>query len=256
MLDESPLISCLCVTRGKPTLLRRAIECFIGQSYNSKELVVVYENDDQETMELVESLNSNAIKCVQANSKPKMTLGELRNISVYESRGELICQWDDDDWYHCRRLEMQINCLKTSFKPACVLVNWIMFDQTEEEAYFSSTQIWEGSLLCRKDILHGDLKYDSLIMGEDTALISKMLERKYLFPLVMPTLYVYVYHGNNTWKRDHFRSLFDDSQKLSKSASQLIADILHGKYTHSMASQLLSDATILEEVDYFHSFRI
>ncbi|HET6256502.1 MAG TPA: glycosyltransferase family A protein [Puia sp.] len=254
-MEAAPLISCLCVTRGKPKLLSRAIECFMGQSYSRKEMVLVYEDDDPETKKIASGLNCDAIRCIEVNAKPKLTLGELRNLAIHESRGELFCQWDDDDWYHSQRLEMQMGCIKTSYKPACVLVNWIIFDQLREEAYCSNTRAWEGSLLCRKDIINKDLKYDSLVKGEDTGFISKMLERKYLFPLIMPTLYIYVYHGNNTWNGDHFSFIFNISQKLPKSVGLLIADILRGKYAHSMASKLLSGATIMKEFDYFHSFR-
>jgi glycosyltransferase involved in cell wall biosynthesis len=254
-MEALPLISCLCITREKPKLLKRAIECFTEQSYSKKEMVLVYENDDPETKRIVDGLNCDAIRCIEVNSKPKLTLGELRNFAIRESRGDYFCQWDDDDWCHSQRLELQMNGIKNSFKPACVLVNWIMFDQTREEAYCSSTRAWEGSLLCRKDIINDDLKYDSLVKGEDTVFISKMLDGRHLFPLIMPTLYIYVYHGNNTWNGDHFKFLFSISQKLSKSASLLIGDILRGKYPHSMASKLLSGGIVLKEMDYFHSFR-
>lgn len=220
-----------------------------------KEMILVYEDDDFATKRLVESINNSAIRCIEVNSKPKLTLGELRNFAIYESRGELFCQWDDDDWYHSQRLEVQMNCLRASFKPACALMNWIMFDQTEQEAYFSFTRVWEGSLLCRKDVINDELKYESLGRGEDTVFISKLLDKKYLCPLIVPTLYIYVYHGNNTWNAEHWKSLLDQSQKLSSSVGRLIADILRGEYTHSMASEVLFDGRILKEVDYFHSFR-
>jgi hypothetical protein len=130
-----------------------------------------------------------------------------------------------------------------------------MFDQTHEEAYFSSTRPWEGSLLCRKDIINEDLKYGNLPRGEDTFFILKLLQKKYLFPLVMPILYIYIYHGMNTWNWDHWRYLLSLCQKLPVSVSKLIADILRGRYSYSMASELLSEGTIQSELDYFHSFK-
>ena len=53
MNNQLPLISCICVTREKPSLLKRAIDCFLAQTYPNKELVILYEDDDYATEELV-----------------------------------------------------------------------------------------------------------------------------------------------------------------------------------------------------------
>src|SRR5688572_4791529 len=94
-----PLISCLCVTRGKPDKLVRAIECFDAQNYPNRELLVLCEEDDAATRQAVDQLvhSGAAIEKLVVGVSPKRSLGELRNLAVRHCRGEYFCQWDDDD---------------------------------------------------------------------------------------------------------------------------------------------------------------
>ena len=39
------------------------------------------------------------------------SLGALRNYSVEMARGDIVVQWDDDDWYHKRRIEVQFQVI-------------------------------------------------------------------------------------------------------------------------------------------------
>ena len=105
MNHEYPLISCICVTYRKPALLERAIRCFESQTYPNKELVILYEDHDEPTVTYITGHTfSPGIRCICTPGNPKKTLGELRNIANNAAKGEFLCQWDDDDWYHPSRL--------------------------------------------------------------------------------------------------------------------------------------------------------
>lgn len=253
MIDS--LISCLCVTRNKPYLLKRSIKCFSGQTYKNKELLIVCESDDHDTITFASSLIDDSIRLLILDVQPKRTLGELRNLSIEAAKGDFFCQWDDDDWYHNRRLELQMKALRDHYKSGSVLVNWIIYDQPKKEAYLSYTRAWEGSILCKKDIVSKDCHYDHLAKGEDTSFLFKILERNCLVPLMMPCLYVYVIHGNNTWDRQHFEGLLASCQKLSLESSVIIGEILEGSYSHIEASNILMMSEIQQEFDYFHAFK-
>jgi len=253
-MRKEPLISCLCVTRNKPGLLEKAIGYFTFQTYHRKELLIVYEDDDIATKEKLREYTDRDIRAIEVPANPKLTLGQLRNLAIQRSSGEYFCQWDDDDWYHSQRLELQMNCLRSSGKAASVLVNWLMFDKPLQQAYFSFTKVWEGSILCRKDLITSEVCYDNRSLGEETNFIFALVAKNCLYPLVMPSLYIYIYHGNNSWNRDHFGKLFSRSQPLSAAVSRLVGDVLDGRYDHRKASQLLSSPKLLREIDYFNSF--
>ena len=220
-------------------MLKRAVGSFRDQDYGSKELVVVYESDDASTAEYLSSLSDENILKIEVPAEKGLTLGELRNLSVMESWGEYFCQWDDDDYSHRERLSFQMDVIRQSGLPACVMVHWLIYDEQNNQAYLSSMRPWEGSLLCKKSLFAQEGGYENKRRGEDTAFVNRLFSKSLLFPAVMPKLYIYVYHGGNVWTREHWRGVLMAGKKLSLKSSKIIGDILDGKYTGEQASHLL-----------------
>lgn len=207
-----PLISCLCVTRNRPNLLRRAVECFQAQTYVNRELIAVYEADDVETREYLRTVADDAVRTFEVPVDRKRTLGELRNYAVEVSLGDYVCQWDDDDWYRNDRLSVQMGALRESGKEACVLARWICLDALTQTAYIGRRRQWEGSLLCRKSTLPA---YPHLPRGEDTGVVEQLQRTRQLLRLDRPEVYVYTFHGDNTWDRAHWSRVLDGASRLS-----------------------------------------
>lgn len=248
------LVSCLCVTHKKPHRLRRAVDCFLAQRHSPKELIIVYEDDDHETEQMVERLSSehsDLLFPTKVSATPKLTLGELRNIAIAGARGDYLCQWDDDDWYHRDRISSQLGAAVRNSRSASLLTHWIIYDDVCKQAYFSLLRLWEGSLLCRKDVFTEEVKYPALSRGEDSALVNTLVEKGYIYPLIAPDLYIYTVHHSNTWPRSHFDWLFSRSQKLSAETSVTIGKILAGAYSMDEASELLSSPNLTGEFRYF-----
>jgi glycosyltransferase involved in cell wall biosynthesis len=254
-MHQQPLISCLCITRNKPSLLKRAINCFLSQTYPNKELIIIYEEGDLNSKDVINSYSCGQISGYEISIHPKLSLGQLRNISIQRCKGEYFCQWDDDDWYHDQRLELQLYSIQSNFKPVCILTNWLMYDMVEDKSYLSFTRTWEGSVLCRKDLVSDTIKYENASKGEDSTFIKSLLLTNHIFPLIMPSLYIYVYHGNNAWNRAHFIDNFQKSKSLSKSLSIHLKKILSNEYNNREASELLMSREVLEEFDYLHSLK-
>jgi glycosyltransferase involved in cell wall biosynthesis len=236
----NPKISCVCVTHKKPHLLKRAIKCFQEQTYQNKQLVIVYEEQDKETHKYIqENKFEENIKIIKISSlSDKKNLGELRNISIQESDGEYIIQWDDDDWYHKDRLIKQLTFLTENKTAGVVLANWIMYDHYDEKAYLGHNNLWEGTIMCKKDILL-KVPYLDLDKGEDTFVITELNNKNHLSVIQdEPYLYIYTYHGDNTWDRDHFVSMFKDSTELSPEISEAVKNMLSEKITQEEYSQI------------------
>ncbi len=251
MIDKLPLLSCICVTRMKPALLDRAIECFKAQSYQQKELIIVYEDDDLQTIMHVSApkihADENGIRCISVPAKPKSSLGELRNIGIRAAKGEYISQWDDDDWYHADRLVEQYNNIAKSGCASTVLTRWLVFNVLDTKAYVSNKRLWEGSILCRRDIMLL-APYEDKHIGEDTATIDYLASHDCLFPMDNALgLYIYVYHGKNTWHYEHWQYIFDCGTPLPHEDSVVIGKILDGEYSVTDGSLIIN--RILEK-DY------
>jgi glycosyltransferase involved in cell wall biosynthesis len=252
MSIKLPVITCVCVTRNKPLMLKRAIACFTAQSYPAKELVIVYEDDDSSTEKLVneaEIISRDDIQLVRIKSVPKTTLGELRNIGINAARGGFICQWDDDDWCHKNRLTEQYNVIMKHDREGAVMTQWLVFDAIDKVAYISNKRVWEGSVLCKKTALQL-MPYENKSIGEDSATIDYLVSQNCLHLMNdVPGLYIYVYHGSNTWNFEHWNYIFECSTALSYDHSLCIADILNGKYSVYAGSLLLDKMLQNEYVD-------
>ncbi len=238
-MSEEPLVSCLCVTLGRPRLLERAIRCFRGQTYPNKELVIIYESFDQPTKDVLDLVDDPNIVKIEAPDDPGITLGSLRNMAVSKCSGEYFCQWDDDDYSHPERVAFQMKVIGETKLPACIMMQWIIYDEVAERAYLSNRRPWEGGLVCKKSLIQEGMEYDDLKVGEDTPLVTKLFSKGLVFPVIMPRLYIYTYHGGNTWSRAHWENIFASSRPLSDESSRLIRGILDGTYDVEQAAGIL-----------------
>lgn len=200
-LDNAALVSCLCVSHHRVAMLRRAVACFLAQTHAPRELVVVFGDDDPATRDYLLGLEEPSIRPVEVATSRRLSLGALRNISLDAARGRYIANWDDDDWHAPTRLAAQLRALHDHGRPACVLWRWTIYDEVGATAYLSAGRPWEGSLLAERSAMP---RYPDLSRGEDSVVVKQLLAGKNLVALDNPELFVYVFHGANTWERAHW----------------------------------------------------
>jgi len=250
---DLPLISCLCPTYRKPLHLRRAITCFHRQTYPNKELLIVYDGRDELTLEAVADLQHPQIRLYELPAGPRLSLGAIRNISIREARGVYFCQWDDDDWYHETRVEAQFAAVAKNHKAASMLAYWLMYDTIGQRSFLSPIGPWPGTILCRKDIIDDELCYPDVSQHEDASLMMRLIARNEVFPVIAPYLYIYSYHGNNTFGQEHFNTLYSNSQPLPPEITTLFKRIFSGEITHQEASVILLEEQYIRQFNYFHN---
>lgn len=251
MQSSQPLVSCLCLTEGRVHYLDRSIKCFQRQLYPNKEMVIVYNSNDQLTVNYLASQINPNIKSFPLPYNSEFSLGEKRNFSIEKSTGSLLCQWDDDDWYHPERLSKQVEAILQSGKEACALTNIVFCDHINENSYFSYYRYWENSIMFKTQIfLDTEIKYPSINREEDTYFVQELLLNNLIFPLTYPPLYLYNIHGNNTWKQDHFENLFNKSQLLSELTHRKLIEIQMDSQNTSESGDVLRDKDILSGLFY------
>ena len=57
-------------------------------------------------------------------------------------------------------------------------------------------------------------RYPRMRRGEDYWVVHRLAKRKRVVVLDFPELYVYTYHGDNTWGRNHFARVFAKSEHV------------------------------------------
>lgn len=205
-------------------MLRRAVSCFLDQSYQPRELVILYQTDDHATIDYLSKLDEPSVRAVEVAHSPRLSTGSLRNIALQAARGHYVAMWDDDDWHGPTRLAEQIGCLAQTGRAGCVLRRLVLYDGVTQSAYLSAVRGWEGSLVAERAAVP---LFPDLRRGEDTAVLIRMANEKMLVALDRPALYIYVYHGGNTCNRAHWRRyLLPSATLLPSDESDRIRSLL------------------------------
>ena len=203
--EQSPRVSCVMVTADRPTLVKRAILCYLKQTYPNKELIVL-DNGHESVEALLSEVPTSELVYKKIERTPDLILGDIRNTALHMAKGDFIIpQWDDDDWYHPERIRIQVDTLLRGYD-ACALLGTLM--HVDNEPYFTSPYIGllpkgvPPTIMHRRD---DTILYPSLPRTEDTVYVNEWRNKSYyLLPASYSYLYIRSFHGANTWEVDHF----------------------------------------------------
>jgi glycosyltransferase involved in cell wall biosynthesis len=213
------MVTCLMVTlpvSQRFSYLQRSLAAYCRQTHRDKELVLVLDRGPADAKSAiaayVASLNRDDIRIVDPAGMN--SLGALRNISRESARGDILCQWDDDDWHHPQRLERQLAALVESGGQSVVLQEVMQFFPESRSLYCTNwrstpAQGLPGTLMCRQSapIHYPETGYGSQL-GEDSAVSTQLQQQDGYHVLAdAPHLYVYVSHGDNSWPDEHHQML-------------------------------------------------
>lgn len=199
-VSGDPLVSCLMVTRNRYELARLSMQSFCNQTYSNRELVILDDGDDARLAQEIATLGDPRIRYISPSEK-NLSLGALRNRAVAEARGLYVCQWDDDDLYDPRRIEIEMSALMRHEARAVMLSRITIWMPARKRLKISHRRTWEGTMICEKAIMP---EYPDQRAGEDTEVVKILSDRYKIAYVEMPRLYLYSFHGRNTWTSDHF----------------------------------------------------
>jgi glycosyltransferase involved in cell wall biosynthesis len=193
-LNKTPLVTAVMIT-GMSTvrysLARIAIQCFLNQTYPRRELLIV--NHGRTPLNTGDPL----IREMMINKSNSDTVGDLRNLALEHARGELVMSWDDDDWHHPRRMQVQVSAQRGN--AAVVLKNQIRYSLLNGCAFYRHQRHGiPGTILHSRET---SSRYPSLVRGSDTNFMNSFRDVKILEN--PPCLYVRIYHGLNLWNAKH-----------------------------------------------------
>ena len=222
-------ISCITVTKNRVPFLEKSISYFINQTYENKEMVIVYYNTDKITERYLKDnqdyLNGNNIFFYKIIEDEGIFLGAIRNFGISKATGDWIVIWDDDDYYTNNRLESQYNyCIDNNLDSStlkCILVYSERYQETK--CSFERAEGWEGSLICKKDIMP---KYKNIKKGEDTPVLMYLVFNNNFGAQFNPDLYVYLFHDTNTSGSRHKEELWDNSFPLNARKNREVKQVL------------------------------
>lgn len=124
------LISCVMPTADRLHLALLALKCFQNQYWTDKELLVL---DDG--AECARALFSGIPGVRYFRYEYKISIGEKRNIGVAYAQGEIVVNWDDDDWSAPGRITAQVEQLTKCKKSVTGFHSFLYWDGAVKKAY-------------------------------------------------------------------------------------------------------------------------
>jgi glycosyltransferase involved in cell wall biosynthesis len=240
-MQHLPFVSCLMVTPGNDARwphIQRSVDDFCRQTHGQKELVIILDNASDADSKRLEGhlvrLNRNDIHVFQEG--PEATLGVLRNSSVRHAQGPILCQWDDDDLHHPKRIELQLAELLRKDAGAVYLSNIAHLFVKTREIYWvnwglSKMRGLPGTVMFRKDA-KVDYPNEGQFSerGEDSDMLSQLNKNSRVVFYDNPIgLYFYLFNGSNTFQYDHHRFLatrFAEGREFMKLHKKELDDAL------------------------------
>ena len=216
-LGTLPQVSCLMVTLDRLALSKRSIRCFAEQTYPNRELLIVTDGKPRFRRALERFVEEQGIERVRFvyPSEERLTLGRLRNISVEAAAGEIICQWDDDDCNHPERVALQVEHMLKQNARACFLTDHLQFLEANRALFWIDWTVG-GTIVGKEQRVPGSLmmyreerfRYPEngyyARQGEDSMLLESLYgELPVAHFTGMGHLYLYQYHGRNTFSKEH-----------------------------------------------------
>jgi glycosyltransferase involved in cell wall biosynthesis len=195
---------------------KASIRAFCNQTHPDKELVIVVDEEPADGLaalgEYIRSLGRSDIRIVLCPRN--LILGKKRNLSLDSARGDVLCQWDDDDLFHPQRLECQLACLREGDHEAVYLQEVMQYFPRAQSIYWTNWQSTQagghpGSLMVKRVVpFRYPIEGPTASLGEDLHVALLLRERGSVqFLATMPHLFVYVSHGNNSWNASHHEML-------------------------------------------------
>jgi glycosyltransferase involved in cell wall biosynthesis len=166
-----PLVSCIMPTFDHRQFVPRAIHYFLRQDYSRKELIVMDDGTDP-VADLIPA--DNRIRYVRLDQR--IMLGAKRNLSCEQARGDLILNWDDDDWMAPSRISHQVQALLDASAEVAGMRRLLFFDHAHRTPwlyeYPPSGRLWlaGGTLLYTRQFWKRN-PFPNVRVGEDTRFI-------------------------------------------------------------------------------------
>ena len=202
-----PLISCICPTANRGTLLARSVRYFQAQDYPNKELIILEDGAEMHAQR--------GKGVIYHYSMGHLSIGTKRNLACQMAHGEIITHWDDDDYYGPGRLSYQAAPLLDGNAEVSALTMELLFDTTTGDLLRCPPEAHEK--LFKYDVrastimycnTHGMISGFTLIYneqvprGEDVRFLTHLVNSgARLARLPSAAHYISVWHGANTTPR-------------------------------------------------------
>lgn len=134
-----PTVSVIIPTYNRATLLGRAIQSVLAQTYQDFELIIVDDASTDDTESLVKSFNSEKIRYIR--HRKNKGVSAARNTGIRSAKGDYIALQDSDDEWMPEKLEKQMRAFATAPPEAGIVYTGFYMIVKNKKKYQPSASI-------------------------------------------------------------------------------------------------------------------
>lgn len=130
-MSDSPFFSVIIPTYNRSTLLCRAIDSVVSQTFPDWEIIIVDDGSTDDTKQKIEGYQLKNLVYIYQENKERSA---ARNRGIEEAKGQYICFLDDDDVFLANHFEVLHSAIKKQGFPVAVFrTGMIVSTETGEE---------------------------------------------------------------------------------------------------------------------------
>jgi len=215
--------SAICCTLGRDHLIHEAVKCFVDQTYEDKELIVL--NDHAGYPMRIDNSKYPNVKVFNYDTRFE-TLGDKRNAGVNLCSGEFVFIWEDDDISTPWRMEESIRFLTDYPEYDGVKNSRVIYSLNDEFCGIPDTGYYEPTVCYRKEFLD---KHE--YCKENVTMDLHMEQFAKLYVLDPSPFFWYVYRwGLGVWHisgrgADNSKENYDEFLRHARIPNELITTI-------------------------------
>jgi glycosyltransferase involved in cell wall biosynthesis len=164
------LVSVVMPTFKQQNFIKKAIQSVIMQTYKNWELIIIDNNKDNNTSEIVKSFKLNNVKIFKI--KNKGCIAKSRNFGIKKSKGDWIAFLDSDDYWSHQKLELSIKYANLS-KANLIYHSLYSYNNSTNK----KKVLEDKNINIKKPILNSLLKKGNLIANSSVLVKKKILEQ-------------------------------------------------------------------------------
>ncbi len=196
----APLVSAIMPTRGRAEWAHQALRCFLRQSYDAKELIIL---DDLAEPSFEESIRFFSPQVLYLRL-PHSSIGDKRNRCAELARGPLIMHFDSDDWSAPGRMAEQAALVENAGVAAVGFHSLLFYDGATDRwgKYKGLGDYALGTSLCYRREWWQAHPFQALSIGEDNDFVATAHAAGQLRSIDGGQSMVARIHAGNTSRKD------------------------------------------------------
>lgn len=163
-MREKPTVSIVLPTYNNATLLPKAIESILQQSFQNFELIIINDCSSDNTEHVVETFVDKRIVYLKNDINKGAPVS--RNIGINASRGEYIAFTDDDDIWFPQKLEKQMKLFSEASTKVGVVYSGRFITDSGKTKYFPSRKLKPKEGMIHQDLLARGFVANSTILAK------------------------------------------------------------------------------------------